>query len=99
MECPLLAKLLWVILNWSLFKACNRYIQKETPEKGISVLKFFKRCLSFSPTLRLVVLKKMTISNWLKNVFLPLIDNTACEALWKKLTHYQIINSFLTVLS
>lgn len=95
MECQLLAKLLWILLNWRLFNTCNRYVQKQTPSEGVSALKFFKRCFSFSQTLRQVILKQLTMSQWLKNVFLPLIENTACEAPWKKQTHYQTLNSFL----
>lgn len=97
MECQLLAKLLWILLNWSLFNACNRYVRKQNPENGISVLKFFKRCIHFSHTLRQVVLKRDNIANWLKTVFLPLIENTACEARSKKRTHYQIIYSLITL--
>ena len=99
MECQLLAKLLWILLHWQLFKTCNQYVQRKQPARGVSVLKFFKRCLSFSQTLREVVLKKRSLEKWLQNVFLPLIDNTACEAPWKKQTHYQIKKAFLIPLS
>lgn len=97
MECQLLAKLLWILLNWRLFQSCNRYVQEQTPERGVSLLKFFKRCLGFSSTLRLVVLNKLAITKWLTQIFLPLIDNTACEAPAGKQTHYQILNSFLSL--
>ena len=97
MECQLLAKLLWVLLNWQLFQSCNRYVQTGSPEKGVSPLKFFKRCISFSGSLRLVVLNRLSIVKWLANVFLPLIENTLCEAPTGKQTHYQILNSFLSL--
>ena len=93
MECQLLAKLLWVLLNWRLFQSCNQHVQEQSPETGVSVLKFFKRCLSFSHTLRLVVLNEITVTKWLQQIFLPLIENTACEAPAGKSTHYQIIYS------
>ena len=99
MECQLLAKLLWILLNWSLFNTCNRHVQKETPGEGISVLKFFKRCIGFSYTLREVVLKRIDIAKWLYHVFLPMIDNTACEASKGKQTHYQVIRELLMPLS
>jgi len=99
MECQLLAQFLWILLNWSLFNACNRYVSKQNSGKGISVLKFFKRCISFSFTLRQVILKQNNIERWLKTVFLPLIENTACEAKWKKQTHYEIIYALSTPLS
>jgi hypothetical protein len=95
LECQLLAKLLWILLNWRLFQSCNHHVQHETPEKGVSVLKFFKRCLSFSSTLRLVVLNRLPIQIWLNQIFLPLIENTACEAAAGKTTHYQVISSLL----
>lgn len=93
MECQLLAKLLWILLNWRLFQSCNHYVQKQTPERGVSLLKFFKRCLGFSSTLRLVVLNKLAITEWLTQIFLPFIDNTACEAPAGKQTHYQVVHS------
>ena len=91
LECQLLARLLWVLLNWRLLQSCNRHIQKDNPATGVSVLKFFKRCLAFSTTLRLVVMGKMPIRTWLIKVFLPLIENTNCEAPTGKYTHYQTI--------
>lgn len=95
LECQLLAKLLWILLNWRLFQSCNRHVQESEPGKGVSVLKFFKRCLSFSSTLQLVVLKRMDFRLWLKKIFLPMIKNTECEPPRKKKTHYQeLINSF-----
>lgn len=97
MECQLLAKLLWVLLNWRLFQSCNHHIHEQTHEKGISILKFFKRCLSFSFTLRMVVIKRLSISKWLKEIFLPLIDNTICEAPSGKQTHYQTLYSLVSL--
>lgn len=95
MECQLLAKLIWVLLNWQLFQSCNHYLQLQAPQKGVSVLKFFKRCISFSNTLRAVVLNPKTIADWIQKIFLPLIENTACEAPARKITHYQILNSLV----
>ena len=90
-ECQLLAKLIWVLLNWQLFKACNNYIKKTSSKDGISVLKFFKRSVNYTQSLRAVILNQLKIVDWLKAVFLPLIENTRCESAWKKQTHYQIV--------
>jgi hypothetical protein len=94
MECQLLAKLLWVLLNWRLFQSCNHQLHKQAPDKGVSLLKFFKRCICFSQSLRLVILHRLNLSKWLTEIFLPIIDNTLCEAPSEKLTHYQILNAF-----
>ena len=97
LECQLLAKLIWVLLNWQLFRCCNNYIKMQDSRSGISALKFFKRCISFSNTLRLVVLTGMAISDWLRKIFLPLIENTGCEAPAGKTTHYQTIDSLMNL--
>ncbi|WP_317193610.1 IS4 family transposase [Marivirga aurantiaca] len=96
LECQLLARLLWVLINWHLFQLTNHYVKNSSPGKGVSILKFFKRCNNFSYTLRLVILKKMNLKRWLTEEFLPLIENTECEAKGSKPTSYQILNSFLT---
>lgn len=89
MECQLLAKLLWILINWRLFKTCNTHVRKIDAEKGVSVLIFFKRCLKFSATLRLVFLKKLPVVKWLRDIYLPLIANSLCDAPRNKETHYQ----------
>lgn len=92
LECQLLAKLLWALLNWRLFQCCNHQTRTESRETGVSVSKFFKRCISFSNTLRLVVLKKLSLNFWLSQIFLPLVQNTACEPPAGKMTHYQMLH-------
>lgn len=92
MECGLPAKLIWILLNWRLFQTCNSYLRIAKAGVGISTIKFFKRCLKFSESLRKVIIKGLSIENWLLEKFLPLIDYTFCEAPKKnKATHYQII--------
>ena len=95
MECQLLAKLIWIVLNWRLFQTCNNHLRIMKAETGMSTIKFFKRCLKFSESLRKVVMKILSIENWLIEEFLPLIDYAFCEAPKKKITHYQIIKENL----
>lgn len=97
LECQLLSKLIWVLLNWQLFRSCDHYVQRQASQGGISVLKFFKRCITFSNTLRSVVLNSMDISDWLRKIFLPLIENTGCEAPAGKTTHYKTIHSLMSL--
>lgn len=92
MECQLLAKLLWVLLNWRLFQSSNQYVKKYASGVGVSLIKFFKRCQQFAYSLRLVILKRIKLKEWLKRTFLPLIENTKCEPPAKKQTHYIVLN-------
>jgi hypothetical protein len=93
MECQLLGKLVWVLLNWHLFKTCNAYLRTVKAQTGMSVIKFFKRCQKFSESLRKLVLKNLSIENWLLDEFLPLMDNAFCDAPKGKTTHYHTLKS------
>lgn len=84
MECQLLAKLIWIVLNWRLFQTCSNHLRIMKAETGMSTIKFFKRCLKFSESLRKVVMKILSIENWLIEEFLSLIDYAFCEAPKKK---------------
>ena len=95
MECQLLAKLIWILLNWRLFQACNNHLKRTQTDVGMSTIKFFKRCLKFSQTLRNVIMRKLSVEDWLKNDFLPLIDNAFCEAPKNKATHYETFSDFI----
>jgi hypothetical protein len=95
MECQLLAKLIWILLNWGLFQTCNNYLKRTQIEEGMSTIKFFKRCLKFSQTLRNVIMSKLSVEDWLKNDFMPLIDNAFCEAPKNKNTHYKVFSNLL----
>jgi hypothetical protein len=95
LECQLLAKLLWILLNWQLFNALDSAIRKKEPEIGVSILKFFKRCLWFSQSFREVVLKPFKIGIWLKRVFIPLIRDTICQSPSKKQTHHQTLTALM----
>ena len=91
MECHLLAKLIWILLNWRLFQICNTHLRIIKANIGMSTIKFFKRCLKFSESLRKLVIKTIPIEKWLAEEFLPLMDYAFCEAPKNKTTHYQTI--------
>lgn len=95
MECQLLGKLIWILLNWRLFQICNEHLRLTKAKVGMSTIKFCKRCLKFSPMLRKVILQKYSLENWLNDDFLPLIDNAFCEAPKDKITHYEVFNNFI----
>ena len=89
LECQLLEKLLWILINWRLFRTCNKHVRKLDKEQGVSILIFFKRCVRFTASFRLVLMKQLSITKWLKQIYLPLIADCACEAPKNKQSHYQ----------
>lgn len=89
LECQLLAKLLWILINWRLFNSCNNHARQIDKAQGVSILIFFKRCIKFAASLRLVLLKRFKITHWLEQIYLPLIADCLCESPKNKRTHYQ----------
>lgn len=92
LECQLLARLLWILINWRLFIILNNHVRSRNPQEGVSMLVFFKRSLKFASTLRLVLLKKFSIKKWVKEILIPLIEDCLCEAPRKKKTYYDSIS-------
>lgn len=99
LECQLLARLLWILINWGLFRTCNIHVKQMDKEQGVSLLIFFKRCVKFSASLRQVLMKQLSILIWLEQVYLPLIIDCLCSAPKNKHTHYQSIKVNIKPLS
>lgn len=87
LECQLLGRLLWILINWSLFSRLNKHVSVRG--QAVSMLMFFKRSLKFAFTLKMLLLKKLPIKTWLSNIYLPLIIDCVCHAPKNKQTHYQ----------
>jgi len=89
LECQVLAKLIWILINWGLFKISNNHVKKIDTAQSVSVLIFFKRCVKFAFTFRQVLLKRQSITIWLKHIYLPLIADCLCGTPKNKQAHHQ----------
>jgi len=91
LECQLLANLIWILVNWRFFQAGNQYVSSIDKSKGVSVLKFFKKCQKYRESLRNIIQNPKKLKRWIKDVFFDHIEMCICEAPKDKTTHYQII--------
>jgi hypothetical protein len=91
LECQILAKLIWVLVNWQLFKTLNNCIKDVDTTKGVSVIKFFKRCLMLAASLKSLFLKKLQKNTWLKHHYIPIIKDCICHSPRGKTTHYETL--------
>ncbi|MBX3238785.1 MAG: IS4 family transposase [Chitinophagaceae bacterium] len=89
LECQLLGRLLWILLNWSLFSRLNRHVAQMG--QAVSLIMFFKRSLQFAYSLRMVLLNKLSIVEWLENTYLPLVIDCVCSPPKGKHTHFQTL--------
>jgi len=92
LECQLLARLLWILINWGLFSTLNRQVRTANAASGVRMICFFKRSVQFAASLKLVLLQRMAINRWLQYTYLPTIADCVCESPHKKQTHYQTLN-------
>lgn len=90
-ECQLYAKLIWILLNWKMFKVIDNAIRKAKPDSGCSVQKFFNMVNKQSFSLRNILKKTENMKEWLKCVLIPLIPMLLIEQRKNKPTHLQVL--------
>jgi hypothetical protein len=92
LECQLLAKFIWVLLNWKIFQAISKFILKESPHNNCSLWKFFKQSKHHSSSLRMVIARTLQFEQWCKIYIYPIIQGLLIEPKNGKSPHHQILN-------
>jgi hypothetical protein len=78
LECHLIAKFIWILLNWKVFRCIDVSIRHQSPGYACSMWKFFKQAKKYSYTLRMGVIGKLLFTDWCK-VFLLNIKSLLIE--------------------
>lgn len=99
LECQLLAKFIWILLNWKIFQVANFVARKMDPKSACSVIKFYKRANSFSAKLRSLTKVKNGIIRWLDRVILTLTGSIIIEEKKHQLSHPKILSELYVSLS
>ena len=94
-ECQLIAKIIWVVINWRLFQIANHILKKRREGRGCSVHKFYKEAQKFSVYIKDFVILKKPIDRWFHDKFYPLIGELVIEQKKGKTTHCQIVSESL----
>lgn len=94
-ECQLIAKIIWIVVNWRLFQIANHKIKSIQKDLGCSVLKFFKQAKSFSPYLRNLIIHQESPDEWFRKILNPLIPNLIIEQKKGRKTHCQIFKEII----
>jgi hypothetical protein len=89
-ECHLIAKMIWIILNWRLFQIANSMIKARETKAGCSIAKFFKQAMRFMGSLKHVIVHNENVYHWFTNIFVPIVPNLVIEKKNGKKTHCQI---------
>lgn len=94
-ECQLIAKMIWIVLNWRLFQIADQMIKTSNNKTGCSVIKFFKQAIKFTDSLRNLILTNGNIHYWFQSYFNPLIPYLIIERKKGKNTHCQLFSEIL----
>ena len=99
MECQLLAKLIWILLQSKLLQLLNHLVKTLDPTLGCSPPKFFKRAKKFSQVFLKVIPQAACFSHWFKTFIIPIIPDLIIEQRKQKKTHCQLIYDIFVSLS
>lgn len=97
MECQLLAKFIWILLNTKILQASNYILKKSRQDKVCSCFKFFKRAKGFSNGLRYAIFDKDAFANWFESNILKIIPYLVVEKRLAKPPHNQVIDQLFTL--
>jgi hypothetical protein len=99
LECQLIAKFIWLMLNWKIFRCIDAFIQKNSPAYACSMWKFFKQARQYIHALRAVVTGQLSCKDWLEIYMLPIIRNLLIEPKKGKEASFVIVNNVFNTLS
>ena len=91
LECQLIAKFIWILLNWKIFRCIDAAIQKHSPGYACSMWKFFKQARQFNYTLRKVVKGNIGFKDWCEIFIFPILKPMLIEPQKGKKAAFQIV--------
>jgi IS4 transposase len=97
MECQLIAKLIWILLNSKIFQIANNALKRNAPDMGCSLVKFYKQAKKYSQILRYIISDRYSFINWFKTDIIPIVPDLVVEKRINKDTHCQILNRLLAI--
>lgn len=92
MECQLIAKFIWILLNSKILQIANYLLKYDYPDLGCSPFKFYKRAKKYNQTLMHAMLNENNLFLWFKKKVIPIIPDLVIEQRFKKETHTQILS-------
>lgn len=91
-ECQLIARFIWILMNWKIFKCLDTFIQKNSPGYACSMWKFFKQARTLGYALRKVYNGGFNFKDWLEIFIFPIINQLLIEPKKGKKAAFQIAN-------
>lgn len=93
LECLLIVKFIWILLNWKIFHIVDAFIRKNAPAYSCSHWKFFKLARNYGYSLRKVLNGILSFKDWCELFIIPTIKNLLIDDRKGKKSAYQIVNN------
>lgn len=90
-ECMLLAKLIWLIIHWKIFKYILSEVSRTKTEESCSIWKYYKHAYRINTVIREVITKPNELIILLNKLVKGAIQMFNLEKKKNKTTYYQII--------
>jgi len=91
-ECQLIARFIWILMNWKIFKCLDMFIQENSPGYACSMWKFFKQARAFGHALRRVYNGSFNFKDWSEMFIFPIVNRLLIEPKKGKKAAFQIAN-------
>jgi transposase len=91
LECHLIAKFIWILINWKVFRCVDVFIRNHSSDYACSMWRFFKQARKYGNALRMAIIGKLQFTDWCK-VFLFNIKSLLIEPKKGKKAGFAIVN-------
>lgn len=91
LECQLVAKFIWILVNWKVFRCVDVFIRNNSSHYACSMWRFFKQARKYNSTLRMAVTGKLKLPDWVE-IFLFNIKSLLIEPKKGKKAGFVIVN-------
>lgn len=98
-ECQLIAKIIWALINWRIYQFIDLAIKKAEPDKGISILKFFKQSKKYISIPRQIIEHPDLLKKMINKQIIPITSNLLIEKKKGKPSHCQVLKKVVYRLS
>lgn len=90
--CQILAKFIWILLNWRMFSCVDQFIKKSSGNHACSLWKFAKQSRHQNQTIRNILVGNISLKKWCEITLNPIIKNLFVEDKKSRKSAYAIVN-------
>lgn len=98
-ECLLIARFIWILIHWKIFRCLDVFVKKRNREYACSHWKFFKQAKISAYALRMAINHSITFESWLELFIFPIIKSLLIEPKKGKKASFCIVNDIFNPLS